>query len=144
MDPEDSAFFPAWSGDGAAVRLHGSRIEGIGRPRVEPCFLPGRHRRDDPRPGRGLGRRHAGCCTTAPAGPAGPSTGTNIYGALQLACAMAGRGERGSIVSLVCDRSDRYAATHWSPDWLVEHGLDPSPYAAYLASAWDSATWHTD
>lgn len=72
---------------------------------------------------------------------AGPSTGTNIYGALRLACEMAARGERGSIVSLVCDRSDRYEATHCCPEWLTEHGLDPEPYAALLASAWDSATW---
>ncbi len=142
VDPEGSAFHPAWAGEEPGP-LHGSRIEGIGRPRVEPSFRP------DvidamirvPDAASVAAMRLLNDRTGI---QAGPSTGTNIYGALQLACAMAARGERGSIVSLVCDRSDRYAATHWSPDWLTAHGLDPTPYAASLASAWDSATWHTD
>ena len=38
VDPEGSAFLPSFAG---GVRLGaGSRIEGIGRPRVEPSFLP--------------------------------------------------------------------------------------------------------
>ena len=42
VDPEDSAFFPSWrDGDPAVTMPTGSRIEGIGRPRVEPSFLPG-------------------------------------------------------------------------------------------------------
>ena len=40
-DPEDSAFFEAFdTGNMAATRDRGSRIEGIGRPRVEPSFIP--------------------------------------------------------------------------------------------------------
>src|SRR3546814_9057280 len=40
VDPENSAFFPAFvAGDDSMVG-GGSRIEGIGRPRVEPSFLP--------------------------------------------------------------------------------------------------------
>ena len=38
VDPEGSAFLPAYAGE--APRGPGSRIEGIGRPRVEPSFLP--------------------------------------------------------------------------------------------------------
>ena len=61
----------------------GSRIEGIGRPRVEPCFMPARCRPHDPRARRGF------VCGDAAASPvvlgAGrPSTGTN-FRALQLA-----------------------------------------------------------
>jgi cysteine synthase A len=47
VDPENSAFFDGWAGSdpshtvGAAPGgRRGSRIEGIGRPRVEPSFLP--------------------------------------------------------------------------------------------------------
>src|SRR3546814_12136981 len=41
VDPENSAFFPAFvAGDDSMVG-GGSRLEGIGRPRVEPSFLPG-------------------------------------------------------------------------------------------------------
>src|SRR3954462_6955770 len=41
VDPENSAFFPGWA-TGKADRTTGlpSRIEGIGRPRVEPSFVP--------------------------------------------------------------------------------------------------------
>ena len=41
VDPEHSAFLPAFCGDDAGVTAAcGSRIEGIGRPRVEPSFVP--------------------------------------------------------------------------------------------------------
>ena len=41
VDPENSAFFPAWQAADSSVRTgRGSRIEGIGRPRVEPSFVP--------------------------------------------------------------------------------------------------------
>jgi cysteine synthase A len=41
VDPENSAFFPSWRGStsGPATGLP-SRIEGIGRPRMEPSFVP--------------------------------------------------------------------------------------------------------
>ena len=40
VDPEDSIFYSAWSGDPTAFTGRPSRIEGIGRQRVEPSFLP--------------------------------------------------------------------------------------------------------
>ncbi len=41
VDPENSAFFPGWAEDDPAYTTGcGSRIEGIGRPRVEPSFIP--------------------------------------------------------------------------------------------------------
>lgn len=65
----------------------GSRIEGIGRPRVEPSFLPN------------VVDRMIGVPDAASVAAmrflderlglrAGPSTGTNLYGALVLACEM--------------------------------------------------------
>src|ERR1700742_5081316 len=41
VDPENSAFFAGWRDDDAAAVGQPSRIEGIGRPRVEPSFVPG-------------------------------------------------------------------------------------------------------
>ena len=42
VDPENSAFFRGWANrDPDYTTGRGSRIEGIGRPRVEPSFLPG-------------------------------------------------------------------------------------------------------
>ena len=39
----------------------------------------------------------------------GGSSGTNLVACLRLAAAMRARGERGSIVGLLCDRGERYA-----------------------------------
>jgi cysteine synthase A len=72
---------------------------------------------------------------------AGPSTGTNIYGALRLAAEMEAAGERGSIVSLVCDRGDRYDETYNSDAWVASKGHDLARYAGVLASAWDRGVW---
>src|SRR4029079_7837372 len=41
VDPEGSAFFEGWRSSDPGYRTgRGSRIEGIGRPRVEPSFIP--------------------------------------------------------------------------------------------------------
>ena len=71
---------------------------------------------------------------------AGASTGTNLYGALRLACELAEGGGSGSIVSLLCDGADRYAATYGSDAWLAERGLDLAPHTAVLARAWDEGS----
>ncbi len=108
-DPENSVFTPYHaSGDRSLVSAQGSRIEGIGRPRVEPSFI--RDVVDEMMPvadidsiaamrvlSRLLGRR------------VGPSTGTNFVGVLRLRRRMIEAGQAGSIVSLICDSGERYA-----------------------------------
>jgi cysteine synthase len=138
VDPEGSAFLPAYTGKRAEGP--GSRIEGIGRPRVEPSFLP--HVID-----RMIGVPDAASVATMRflaerfGLPAGPSTGTNIYGALRLACEMHENGVAGSAVTLMCDRSERYATTFGDEDWLAEQGLDFVPYLEVLDKAWSGLTW---
>jgi cysteine synthase A len=61
-----------------------------------------------------LGRRYGG------------SSGTNFVACLQLAEAMRARGARGSIVSLLCDRGERYEQTLFDRDWLHALGVDPA------------------
>ena len=108
-DPENSVFTAYHaSGDRGLAASVGSRIEGIGRPRVEPSFI--RDVIDEMLPvedidsiaamrvlSRRLGRR------------VGPSTGTNFIGVLRLRWRMADAGQAGSIVSLICDSGERYA-----------------------------------
>ncbi len=61
VDPEGSSFFPGWRDrDPAAATGRSSRIEGIGRPRVEPSFVPDHRRPHDLRPRRGVARSDAG------------------------------------------------------------------------------------
>ena len=62
----------------------------------------------------------------------GGSTGTNVWGALLLVAEMLARGERGSVVTLICDGGDRYAGTYYSDAWVGDQGLDLAPYAEAL------------
>ncbi len=122
-DPENSVFFDAYrSGDESLTLDTGSRIEGIGRPRVERSFVPGVidamlkipdlasiaaiHYLEQV-----LGRRCGG------------STGTNFIGALALARQMHVAGEAGSIVLILCDSGDRYVGTYYNDSWLTENGF---------------------
>ena len=41
---------------------------------------------------------------------------------------MLSRGERGSVVTLICDGGDRYAGTYYSDAWVGEQGLELAPY----------------
>ena len=54
----------------------------------------------------------------------GGSTGTNVWGAFLLVAEMLARGERGSVVTLICDGGDRYAGTYYSDAWVGDQGLE--------------------
>ena len=49
---------------------------------------------------------------------AGPSTGTNLWGALVVAQSMLEKGEQGSIVTLMCDSGERYLDTYYNREWI--------------------------
>jgi cysteine synthase A len=140
-DAERSVFFDSYlSGDRSLTIDHGSRIEGIGRPRVEASFLPGVIDAMVKLPdvwsiaamqvlGERLGR------------PVGPSTGTNLLAALACARQMLARGERGSIVTLLCDGGERYSHTVQDSAWLSAQGLDCSTHAAQLRALCERGEW---
>lgn len=138
VDPEGSAFLPAYQG--RAAEGAPSRIEGIGRPRAEPSFVPGVVDRMLRVPdGASVAamrflRHRLGIS-------AGPSTGTNLFGALLLACEMCADQAAGSIVTLMCDSGARYAATYDDDAWLSEQGIDVGPYPSVVERAWDHKTW---
>jgi cysteine synthase len=48
-------------------------------------------------------------------------------------------GERGAIVSLLCDRGERYAQTLFDSAWVCEHGIDPLPVLLQLRRRLDVA-----
>ncbi|UIJ36399.1 PLP-dependent cysteine synthase family protein [Allobranchiibius sp. GilTou73] len=143
VDPEGSAFFGGWvDRDASYVTGRGSRIEGIGRPRVEPSFQPQIVDRMIQVPDAAsiaavhLLRERTGLF-------AGGSTGTNLVGVLELACEMKARGETGSIVTLLCDGGERYSATYYDEDWPAARGLDPAAHRAMLQRAMDEGLWRT-
>ena len=119
-DPAGSVFGAYHrSGDFSLVGK-GSRIEGIGRPRVEASFIRGVVDRmlevadvDSIAAMRVLsdvlGRK------------VGPSTGTNLVGMLTLTAEMRANGEQGSILSLLCDAGERYLPSYHNPQWVAEN-----------------------
>lgn len=138
VDPEGSAFLPSFAGEKGEGQ--GSRIEGIGRPRVEPSFVAGVVDRMIGVPDA-ASVAAATFCAERFGLPAGPSTGTNLYGAIHLCCEMHAQGVRGSVLTLLCDRSERYVATFNDDEWLASQGLDSAPYLDVLDRAWRTLTW---
>jgi cysteine synthase A len=131
VDPQDSIFYASWAGDPSAFTGRPSRIEGIGRQRLEPSFLPSVVDRMIQVPDA------ASIATmrlvTARTGRSvGGSTGTNVWGALQLAAEMLSHGDQGSIVTLICDGGDRYSGTYYSDAWVGDQGLELAPHTAAL------------
>ena len=139
-DPEVSVFFDGYRAALAGEPWReltcsgGSRVEGIGRPRVESSFIPTsvdamvkvpdalslaamRH------VSRQLGRRVGG------------STGTNFIGVLHAAERMRAAGRSGSIVTILCDSGERYAHSYYNPDWYPRQGIDVEQADAVIAAA---------
>ncbi|ORW04033.1 PLP-dependent cysteine synthase family protein [Mycobacterium kyorinense] len=141
VDPENSAFFAAYAERRNDVVVDASsRIEGIGRPRVEPSFLPDVVDRMVAVPDAAsiAAARHASAVLGR---RVGASTGTNLWGAFGLIAEMVAEGRSGSVVTLLADSGDRYADTYFCDEWVKAHGLDPAPSAAALAEFERSCSW---
>ncbi|MGO1794015.1 MAG: PLP-dependent cysteine synthase family protein [Oceanisphaera sp.] len=133
VDPEHSVFYDSYqSGDLTLVSQANGRIEGIGRPRVEASFLPEVIDEMIKVPdAASIATLH--WLTPILGRKAGGSTGTNLWGVLQLAKRMQANGERGSLVTLMCDGGERYLDTYYNSDWVAEHIGDLTPYREQLA-----------
>jgi len=126
-EPTGGAFSVGWrERTPEACATRSTLIEGIGRPRVEPSFLfdvvDDIVEVDDTTSIAAtwllqelFGFRYGG------------SSGTNLAACLQLAARMRARGEQGSIVSLLCDRGERYDQTLFDAAWLQRHGIGLQP-----------------
>lgn len=135
VDPEHSVFFDYWRDlerDTTRCSAQCSRIEGIGRPRVEPSFIADVIDEMIRVPDAAtlatmewleqqLGRK------------VGASTGTNMWGVLQLAARMRNEGRRGAIVTLLCDSGERYLDSYYNASWVAERFGDIDPWRDALA-----------
>ncbi|WP_411885979.1 PLP-dependent cysteine synthase family protein [Polaromonas sp. YR568] len=130
-DPAGSVFAAYHRSGDASLTGTGSRIEGIGRPRVEASFIRTVIDRmvevadvDSLAAMQALsqllGRR------------VGPSTGTNLVGMLTLAHEMLARGEQGSILSLLCDSGERYLPTYHNAQWVSDRMGDCAAALAHI------------
>jgi len=137
-DVERSAFFDAYrSGDRTTRCSVPSRIEGVGRPRVEPSFMP----------------EVIDCMIKIPDAASiaamrvlsdrlfrrvGGSTGTNFFALCWVAANMMAAGEAGSLVSLICDSGERYTATYYNDSWLKSNDIEIESYCSMLQDFLDT------
>ena len=132
VDPQNSVFLDYWhQRDCGLSSKVGSKIEGIGRPRCEPSFIPDVIDEMMRVPDAAsvatmqwlesiLGRK------------VGASTGTNMWGALQMAVRMRTEGRTGSIVTLLCDSGERYLETYYNAEWVKTNIGDLQPWRAKI------------
>ena len=138
VDPEDSVFFDYYqTGDKTLVSNRSSRVEGIGRPRVEPSFISSVVDNMVKVPDAAsyatihfmeklLNRRCGG------------STGTNLYAAFQIISDLNARNQEGSVVSMICDAGERYLNTYYNNNWLEENGFDTAPFQRQLEKFYET------
>jgi cysteine synthase len=140
VDPERSVFFDFYRTGSRAASSSGSRIEGIGRPRVEPSFIPDVVDRMIKVPdvlslaamrvlSMAIGRRVGG------------STGTNLVGALQLMAETKASGQRGAIVTLICDSGARYENSYHNDAWLARNDFEIAGPVAVMQKFLETGSW---
>ncbi|MFC8042460.1 PLP-dependent cysteine synthase family protein [Nocardia sp. NPDC057353] len=141
VDPENSAFFGGYeTGDAGYATGMSSRIEGIGRPRVEPSFVGQVVDRmlEVPDAASIAAMRYASAVLGR---RVGGSTGTNLWGAFALVAELLAAGRSGSVVTLLCDGGDRYATTYYDDSWVAGQGLRLEPAQAVLEQFAATGVW---
>ena len=59
----------------------------------------------------------------------------------QLIAGMIAEGQRGSVVTLMCDAGDRYAGNYYNPEWLAPTAWIPEPHEAMLRGFFETGVW---
>jgi cysteine synthase A len=136
-DPESSIFYDFYQNrEVTTAKIGASRIEGIGRPRIEPSFNPDvidcMERVPDEASIASIHflaqRLHRQC---------GGSTGTNLYATVKLAKEMVKAGKKGSLVTMICDGGERYLNTYYDEDWIKHQGFDLQAVMNELSTFFD-------
>jgi cysteine synthase A len=124
-DPVNSVFHRHFDDRSVTALPDGcaSRIEGIGRPRVEPSFIPSViDRMIAVEDGDSIGAMRA--ISDRLGRRVGGSTGTNLVACARIVAEMHAAGEQGSIVTILCDGGERYSCTYHDDSWLEGHGIE--------------------
>ena len=141
VDAERSVFFDHYvSGDPRLTLDQGSRIEGIGRPRVEASFLPGVLDAMVKVPDVwSLGAMHS--LSVRLGRRVGASTGTNLVAALACAQSLQAKGIPGSVVTLLCDDGQRYCHSYFDDGWLRDNDLECEAQSNAVDALMDRGDW---
>lgn len=71
----------------------------------------------------------------------GPSTGTNLIGAIELAAGMKVAGESGPVVTLICDSGLRYGETVYDQNWRRSQRLESGAAINAIDHFFKSGHW---
>jgi cysteine synthase A len=130
-DPEESVYHRHMVDRNIRTWQGRSVVEGIGRPQVEASFVADLIDRTVAVPdaasiaaARVMSRFIGRSC--------GGSTGTNLWASLLLMREMAAAGERGALVTILCDSGERYRSTLFDDAWIAARGLACTAYEHQL------------
>ena len=137
-DPESSVFHRFWaSRNPDETSESGSGIEGIGRPQVEPSFLPELiDRAESVENAASLAAAHF--LENILGKRVGGSTGTNFVAVARILAELHREGAAGSVVTLLCDAGELYRDSYYSPEWLKAQGYDLAPRRARIEAFWQT------
>ncbi len=71
----------------------------------------------------------------------GGSTGTNLVGVLQLMAEMKASGQRGAIVTLICDSGVRYENSYHNDAWLARNDFEIAGPVAVMQKFLETGSW---
>ncbi|WP_285773433.1 pyridoxal-phosphate dependent enzyme [Microtetraspora sp. NBRC 13810] len=140
-DPENSAYDPGWLlGVPDYATGMPSRIEGIGRPKIEPGFMFPLVDLVVPVPDAAsvAAARQLRAVTGL---PVGGSSGTTLWAAVELLAKMRARETKGSVVAILGDASPRHLRTYHDDGWAAGKGLDVRRRAAALDRFLAEGVW---
>ncbi|WGL59520.1 PLP-dependent cysteine synthase family protein [Pigmentibacter sp. JX0631] len=124
VDPEQSVFYDYYNKKITEdfEANFSSKIEGIGRPRVEKSFIKEIVDQMLKIPdSASIAAMHY--LADFLDYKRGPSTGTNFCGVIEIIKQMQKKKEEGSIVTLLCDSGERYANTYYNFNWLEKNNF---------------------
>ena len=121
VDPENSIFYDSYVQKNTELTIDkSSKIEGIGRPKVEASFQPDVIDKMLQVPdAASIATIH--WLETVLGRKVGASTGTNVWGALHVGKQMMANAQQGSIVTLICDSGNRYLDTYYNDTWISDN-----------------------
>ena len=142
-DPSNSAFYDFYTKKTIKNHYETSNIEGIGRPRVEPSFIPSLidkmlKIKDE----AAFATIHF--LETIMNKKYGGSTGTNVYASFKIIEESIKKNEEISIVTLICDSGEKYLNTYYNLEWLKNNNFYINHHLKNLENFYQSKTYSLD
>ncbi len=141
VDPTHSVLYNYYKNGDPNITIHGgSNIEGIGRPYVPSSFNRTLvNKMIQVKNEQSYAAMHF--LSDILERKVGASTGTNVYGTLQLMHKMQLESKSGSLVTMICDSGILYEDTYYNADWLKENNYNITPYLDQIYRYYETGKW---